>query len=233
MGLCERCVREESTSNSKQLYEDAYSRRVVTNVTCLLEHLHRETVKRVGSGKVLDVGCGPGFLLARLSSPHREVYGIEISSAVKLAKIYATEASVCAADARKLPFKSNNFDWLLCIEVLEHIEGDEAIKECLRVLKPGGKALFSVPNKNGPGDGRTPGHVRSFTFASFVKYVQQVGFELTSARKMGLHIPILTYALRTLSLAANRNIPLAYPLDISVPELLAENFFIECRKPPI
>jgi SAM-dependent methyltransferase len=116
--------------------------------------------------------------------------------------------------------------------VLEHIAGDEAIKECFRVLKPGGKALFSVPNAKGIG-GRMEGHVRFFTFASSLEYVRQAGFEIISARKMGLHVPILTYSLSMLSLATNKNIPLNHPLDISVPEFLATQFFIECRKPPI
>lgn len=232
-GLCEKCAGEETKSKSQRFYEDVYSGVVAGNVSSLCEHLYRAVEKRVGFGKILEVGCGSGWLLSRLQSPYRELYGMDISgAAAKIAKVYATEASVCLANGRNLPFKSDSFDWLTCIEVLEHIEGDEAITECFRVLKPGGKALFSVPNRKGPG-GRITGHVRFFTFASSLKYVQQAGFEVISARKMGLYIPILTYAFKVLSLATNKNIPLNHPLGISVPEPLAITFFIECRKPPI
>jgi len=231
IGVCQKCAREVARRNLQQLPENAYSGRVATNVTCLCEHLHGAIVKRLGFGGVLDVGCGKGYLLSRLQSPHRELYGIDISPAViKWAKVSAPETSLCVADVKNLPFKSDSFDWLICTEVLEHIEGDEAIQECFRVLKSGGRALFTVPNKSGPQEVKTVEHVRSFTFASFAEYVQQAGFEIVSARKMGLYIPILTYTLRVLSGVINKNIPLAHPLGISVPEFLAANFFIECRK---
>lgn len=191
-------------------------------------------LKGVGFGKVLDVGCGTGFMLSGLQSPHRQLYGIDISAtAIKIARDSVAGASFCVADVRDVPFGSDTFDWLICIDTLEHIEGNETVEECFRVLKPGGKALFSAPNKNGPGDGHTPGHVHSFSFASFAQYIEQAGFEITSARKMMLCIPILTYSSKVLSLALNRNLPLAHGLDISVPEFLAAIFFIEARKPPI
>jgi 2-polyprenyl-3-methyl-5-hydroxy-6-metoxy-1,4-benzoquinol methylase len=185
----------------------------------------------VGSGKVLDVGCGTGFMLSSLQSPNRQLYGIDIStSAIKIAKASVVEANFYVSDVRNIPFEANTFDWLICIDTLEHIEGNATVKECLRILKPGGKALFSAPNKNGPGDWHTPGHVNAFTFASFTKYIEQVGFEVTSARKMILYVPILTYTATVLSLALKKNIPLAHGLDISVPEPLASIFFIEAHK---
>lgn len=233
-GLCEKCAEEETKSKTRGFYEDIYSGVVANNVSSMCEHLYGAVAKKVGFGKVLEVGCGNGYLLSRLQSSYRELYGMDISgAAAKIATVHATEASTCAADARRLPFKSDCFDYLVCLEVLEHIEGDEAVNECLRVLKPGGKALFTVPNCKGPGDGKAVGHIRSFTFASSLEYVRQAGFEITLARKMGLYIPILTYALKMLSLAINKNIPLNHPLGISVPEPLAIAFFIECRKPPI
>lgn len=229
--LCERCAQEEVTTNEEGFYDKVYSRVALDAHSSVHEHLYRAVEESMGFGKILEVGCGRGYMLSRLQSPQRELYGIDISgAAAKIAKAHTTEASTFAADVRKLPFKSNCFDYLICLEVLEHIEGDEAIKECLRVLKPGGKALFSVPNMKGVG-GRIAGHVRFFTFASSLEYVRQAGFEITSARKMGLYIPILTYSLSMLSLATNKNIPLNHPVGISVPEFLAIAFFIECRKP--
>lgn len=49
-------------------------------------------------------------------------------------------------DITKLSFKDNQFDLIICIHVLEHIDDDKkAMQELLRVLKPNGKALLDVP----------------------------------------------------------------------------------------
>ncbi len=49
-------------------------------------------------------------------------------------------------DVTKLPFPKDEFDWIICNHVLEHIEEDRAaMKELYRVLKPGGCALLQVP----------------------------------------------------------------------------------------
>ncbi len=49
-------------------------------------------------------------------------------------------------DIRKLDLADKSFDYMICNHVLEHVDRDhDAMDECFRVLKPGGKALFSVP----------------------------------------------------------------------------------------
>ena len=49
-------------------------------------------------------------------------------------------------DLVSTPFRSEIFDAIICIHVLEHIEEDrEALRELYRVLKPGGWAVVSVP----------------------------------------------------------------------------------------
>lgn len=60
-------------------------------------------------------------------------------------------------DARNLPFQDNEFDNILCLEVLEHInQPQKAIAEMQRVLKPGGKIIlttrFIFPLHDVPGD---------------------------------------------------------------------------------
>ena len=49
-------------------------------------------------------------------------------------------------DIREIAFPDAHFDYLICNHVLEHVVADgRAMAECFRVLKPGGRALFSVP----------------------------------------------------------------------------------------
>ncbi len=50
---------------------------------------------------------------------------------------------------RKFPFADNTFDYVFCQHMIEHIgypEGQFMLRECLRVLKPGGKVRISTPN---------------------------------------------------------------------------------------
>ena len=56
------------------------------------------------------------------------------------------EADVKQGDALQLPFADGEFDRVVAAEVLEHIHADiEAIKELVRVLRPGGTLAVSVP----------------------------------------------------------------------------------------
>ncbi len=49
-------------------------------------------------------------------------------------------------DGNKLPFQDNDFDTVLCTEVLEHVSDTETfLKEMNRVLKPGGTFFFTTP----------------------------------------------------------------------------------------
>ncbi|SHI35548.1 Methyltransferase domain-containing protein [Mesonia phycicola] len=50
------------------------------------------------------------------------------------------------ADICNLPFKDNQYDFILCNHVLEHIPDDtKAMQELYRVLKPGGTAILQIP----------------------------------------------------------------------------------------
>jgi SAM-dependent methyltransferase len=50
------------------------------------------------------------------------------------------------ADICDLPFEENNFDFILCNHVLEHIPDDtQAMKELYRILRPGGTAILQIP----------------------------------------------------------------------------------------
>jgi ubiquinone/menaquinone biosynthesis C-methylase UbiE len=56
--------------------------------------------------------------------------------------------SLSKGNAQSLPFATASFDKVICSEVLEHLQDpDIALKEIARVLKPGGRALISIPNE--------------------------------------------------------------------------------------
>lgn len=92
------------------------------------------------SGKVLDVGCG--------KKPYEQLFqateyiGLEYDSPENRKKKNAD----FYYDGHIFPFENNSFDSLVINQVFEHVFNPDAfLKEVLRVLKPGGKLLMTVP----------------------------------------------------------------------------------------
>ena len=97
--------------------------------------------------KALDVGCGDGRLARLLLNLKADYTGVDVSeSAVDLCRRQGLRVS--RQDLNEaLPFDENNFDVATIFEVLEHLFApDAAIREVVRVLKPGGIVIGSVPN---------------------------------------------------------------------------------------
>ncbi len=102
--------------------------------------------------KVLDVGCGAGFLSNALAKESLQVTGVDLSEeSLKVAAKHDDTKTVKyqTADAYKLPFQDATFDVLTAMDFLEHVEKpDEVIKEFSRVLKPNGLFIFHTFNRN-------------------------------------------------------------------------------------
>ncbi len=102
--------------------------------------------------KVLDVGCGAGFLCNRLGELGFQTTGIDISlGAIEVAKGHDRTGKVryVVADAGHLPFLRSSFDVVTCIDLLEHVEDPESVvAEIARVLKFGGVLFFQTLNRN-------------------------------------------------------------------------------------
>ena len=96
---------------------------------------------------VLDLGCGDGKFTHTLF-PNNVDFGLDLKrSRLKRAISAQIYQFVLQADACSLPFRDNYFGTVFSACVLEHIPRVElALKEVSRVLKPGGKFLFSVPS---------------------------------------------------------------------------------------
>jgi SAM-dependent methyltransferase len=235
LGMCKNCYGEMIRSDSIGYYmehdeylEGRFERMVYPSRTAS-DLLYRRIVRRVGEGRVLDVGCGYGYILSGLQAQHSDLYGIDVKKRLmEEVKHWIKGGNFCLGDAINIPFQSNTFDYLICTEVLEHIEGNGAVKECYRVLKPGGVALITVPN--GKKHSGNPEHVRLFTFESVSNLLEETGFEIISGEKFGLYIPFINPFIELLLRISGRRLPLTSPFDIEVPEFLAGNFFIECRK---
>lgn len=102
-------------------------------------------------GKVLDIGCGIGSLLQRI--PRKDspaLFGIDIAPRLcEAAQRNNPDADIRVGDAEHLPYESAIFDIVFMTEVLEHmLDYDAAVSELVRVLKTGGIAIITVPNRD-------------------------------------------------------------------------------------
>lgn len=97
-------------------------------------------------GRALDVGCGAGQVVARLTEAGYEAYGVDVSEPnIERARKFSSRCQFY--DGKHLPFEDNYFDSAGALNVLEHVEEPEAfIREIVRVVALGGKVIISSPN---------------------------------------------------------------------------------------
>lgn len=111
----------------------------------------RETAKLIhkfnNGSLVLDAGCGTGLITRRLRGT---VIGLDINKwNLNQTKKHVPHANIVAGDVEQLPFTNDKFDLVICTETLEHLEHPEnAVLEFLRILKPGGRLIGSVPHRH-------------------------------------------------------------------------------------
>jgi len=106
-------------------------RALFINIKSLSHHIYGET---------LDVGCGkkPYQNLFSCSSYIGLEYDTPQNRKSKNAEFFY--------DGKNFPFSDSKFDSIICNEVLEHVfNPDEFLSEIIRVLKPNGKMLMTVP----------------------------------------------------------------------------------------
>jgi SAM-dependent methyltransferase len=101
-----------------------------------------------GSGRGLDLGCGDGELAeVMLSKMGVRWTGLDIDpDDAKLARARGVYESVHVAPAWNIPEPDASFDLVFSNSVLEHVDNlDDVLAEVARVLKPGGRLVFTVP----------------------------------------------------------------------------------------
>ncbi len=102
------------------------------------------------NGLILENGCGVGMYVEKLSVFGGRVIGLEydLERAIE-ARINSAE--IINAAGETIPLPSSTFDLILSHEVLEHVQDDRAaVREMIRVLKPGGRVVVFCPNRGYP-----------------------------------------------------------------------------------
>ena len=103
------------------------------------------------SVRVLDLGCGAGFLANELAAQGHTVTGLDPTTEnLDVARAYDRTGHVdyLRGDARDVPFPPASFDVVCAMDLLEHVDAPErVIAEAARVLRPGGLFFFHTFNR--------------------------------------------------------------------------------------
>ncbi len=145
---------------------------------------------------ILNIGPGNGYFESRCIADNYSVIALDPSEKtienLKQRKIAGVTASIAA-----IPFPAEQFDFVVASEVLEHIpdpDFDLGIQEVLRVLKPQGWFLGTVPYREKLSDNQTVcpncseqfhrwGHVRSFGQQDLTVALAKIGHSLNVERR--------------------------------------------------
>ncbi|MGQ3480964.1 class I SAM-dependent methyltransferase [Paenibacillus sp. TY11] len=149
------------------------------------EHVHRYTIisDYLKGMNVLDAGCGTGYGSLLISQLANTVVGIDISSeSVEWCnERYATQEnlSFIQASLESLPFEDGEFDCIVSLEVIEHVDKniqESFLKEAKRVLNENGVLIISTPNKyiyTDKSGYHNPYHIHEFYPEEFKAFLYQ------------------------------------------------------------
>jgi len=137
-------------------------------------------------GKLLDVGCGKGDFLVRMSRKGWKVEGTEVDSgAVEQASV-KNGLTVHTGTLEDAGFPTDSFDAVTMNHVIEHVHDPVSVLQaCLRLLKPSGRLVAITPNLDGVGHERfgrnwrglePPRHLHLFTRRTLKECAAQAGF---------------------------------------------------------
>lgn len=150
-----------SASHSTQLYvpETRFGKWFLRTETWRVHVLERAMAdldrlipnRRDSYDVVVDVGCGSGYSLPKLVQRFRprELVGIDIDPqmlhvAREEARRAGIEPRLVEGSSTRMPLQDASADLLLCHQTFHHlVEQEDALREFLRVLKPGGVLLFA------------------------------------------------------------------------------------------
>lgn len=128
----------------KRLYNELYQHSVLAQLNAVFPCLR---------GRLLDFGCGEGGLTVALRRKGVLAFGVDVRGlSLRIARLRAARYELprpifLQYDGRDLPFRSSTFDWVVGIQVFEHVDDQlYYLKEAKRVLKPGGHIYLSFPN---------------------------------------------------------------------------------------
>ncbi len=146
--------------------------------------LLRRRARDLAPGLALDIGAAGGGNTRVLKALGWKVIALEFTrEGGQSARERGLE--VVRADAHHLPVASRAFDLVVALDVLEHLSDDRcAVAEVVRVLKPGGTLIASVPVDPGLWSAHdvAVGHLRRYRRPEFLALLESAGLEVVESR---------------------------------------------------
>jgi len=190
-----------TTNYQKHLHRNPIQRVLIANFYRSFEGI----IKPLSPRKILDVGCGEGFTLNRLREKNigEKRVGVDFEkAAIDEAKKINGEDTFHVGNIYNLKFKDNEFDVVLCMEVMEHLKNPKkALSELKRVSSK--YVVLTVPNEPWfrlsqlvRGNylstwGNHPEHINHWNVVSFRKFVKDSGLKVKKIRLPYAWIQIL------------------------------------------
>jgi len=150
----------------------------------------------VGCGNVLEVGAGSGSFIRVALSRGWRVHATEISESTVL-RLRDTGATVFFGDLASAGYPERFFDFVVSLEVLEHLPTPgECLREMWRITRPGGLLLLTTPNFNGLSRRYLgmrwrvidPEHISYFTSVTMSRLLHEVGYKSVAVTSRSLDI---------------------------------------------
>lgn len=179
---------ELKNMNNSDFWDDLIKERV--DETSFITKDRIKTVMKMiklHKGKLLDVGLGRGLLEESMDRIGFKLYGIDISkTAIDKMINKGIKGEFIIGSILKIPFDNNFFDFVVALEVLEHIsprDTFQALRELKRVLKERGLLIVSVPLNENLEDLHKrglnfSGHVRGYTSELIEAELETTGFSI-------------------------------------------------------
>ena len=141
------------------------------------------------SGRLLDIGCGDGIYMRFMAGKGWKVEGLDFDEqAVRRARnVYRLNVKQGTLEEARYP--DHSFDAVTLRHVIEHLADPlKTLRECLRVLRPGGTLVVVTPNSESLGHGLTheywrglevPRHLNIFSLTALRRCARELGFTET------------------------------------------------------
>lgn len=168
------------------------------------------------SMRLLDVGCGDGTFVEFAVAAGWAAIGIDPDpKAVALARSKGLDVRL--ADAHALPFPASSFDHVTASHVIEHVHHPlTLLRECRRVLAPGGRLWLETPNIGSIGHAvfkrawrglEPPRHLLIFSRMALCGLLRKAGFEVASFHFNGDVTRFIWASSRLLAASEERSQP--------------------------